>query len=247
MKKSTAIKPKMKKPLVIQAYELLKEKIITLQFGPGMKLEEQKLVENLSLGRTPIREAVKMLISEGLIVSYGSNSTYVKDLTLKSARDLFALLYRLGDVIFDLVDFANDFTEVLDEVERLYPQMDDAVIRGDVPAFAQLNAAFHKQLARVAGNEYIESLLERLYCEEVRLAYILSLSLGAAKGTPFLIYYQTLQRQHHDFIEQLRSKDIVGLKNTYRDHLAFGQKRLLAYFAEDLEHRKRIFSGGIDR
>ncbi len=248
MKVISKKKPGGKKPLVVQAYELLKEKIVTMEFAPGMKLEEQILMEKLKLGRTPVREAIKMLVSEGLIVSYGSNATYVKELTLKSAKDLFLMLYHMGDVIFALADPDDDYREILHTLETIYRQMDQSIKKGDIPNFAKLNASFHRQMAKIAKNDYLDDLLERLYCEELRLAFALSLPLGKVKGTPYKSYYKMIQEQHRELIEMLKIKDLGKLRTAYRDHLASGQKRISAFFAESAEQKQRIItsSKGVD-
>lgn len=237
-------KTKKKKPLVVQAYELLKEKIVTMEFAPGMKLEEQILMESLKLGRTPVREAIKMLVSEGLIVSYGSNTTYVKELTLKSAKDLFQMLYHMGDVIFVLADPDDDYREILQDLETVYRQMDQSINKGDIPNFAKLNARFHRQMAKIAKNDYLDDLLERLYSEELRLAFAFSLPLGKVKGTPYKSYYNMIQEQHREFIETVKIKDMGKLRTAYRNHLAFGQKRISAFFAESAEQKQRIITSG---
>jgi DNA-binding GntR family transcriptional regulator len=233
-----------KKPLVVQAYELLKEKIVTMEFSPGMKIEELLLMESLKLGRTPVREAIKMLASEGLIVSNGSNATYVKELTLKSAKDLFLMLYHIGDVIFALADPDDDYREIVHSLETIYRQMDQAIKKGDIPNFAKLNAGFHRQMAKIAKNEYLNDLLERLYCEELRLAFALSLPLGKVKGNPYKSYYKMIQQQHRGLIEMLKIKDLQKLRTAYRDHLAAGQKRMSAFFAESVEQKQRIITSG---
>jgi DNA-binding GntR family transcriptional regulator len=231
-----------KKTLVVQAYELLKEKIVTMEFAPGLKLEEQTMMERLKLGRTPVREAVKMLISEGLIVSNGPNATYVKELTLKSAKDLFLILRHMGDVIFALADPDEDYREILNSLETIYRQMDQAIDKGDIPNFAKLNARFHREMAKIAKNEYLDDLLERLYSEELRLAFALSLPLGKLKGTLYKSYYNMIQGQHRELIELLKIKDLRKLRTTYRDHLISGQKRILAFFADNTEQKQRIIT-----
>ncbi len=222
----------VKKTLVEQAYELLKKKIVSLELAPGMKIEEQKLIDKLGIGRTPIREALKMLVAEGLVVSYGSNATYVKDLTLKSAKDLLAIIFHLGSVIFSLANLEDDHEAIITDLEEKYHEMEDALREGHIPRFAVLNARFHKILARVANNQYLDSLLERLYSEEVRLAYVLS--LVRMNGSTNKEYYGKLQRQHADLIALLRDKDIEGLKDAYREHLTTGQQRLFVFFSQDI-------------
>jgi len=230
MNSEKKIKDRKKKSLVAQAYELLKEKMISLEMAPVMKLEEQYLMDTLKLGRTPIREAIKMLISEGLIVSYGPNATYVKDLTLKSARDLRLIISSMGALTFDLANPNKDFGGIIKKLESSHRMMDESINKGDVQTFAMLNAEFHKILAKVADNEFLDDTLERLYFFEARQAFVVSLSLGDKKGSTFTKYYQSIQKQHGKFIDYLGKKDFEKMKKLYKEHMALALERLSIYF-----------------
>jgi DNA-binding GntR family transcriptional regulator len=224
-------KPGGKRPLAGQAYELLKEKIITLELAPGMKLEEQLLREMLKLGRTPIREAIKMLISEGLIVSYGTNATYVKDLTLKSAKDLRRMLARMGAVAFDLTNPHDDFSEIVKKLELCHRKMDESIHKGDIESYVISNAEFHKTLAKIADNEFVDDLFARIYAFEARLTFAVALSLGGKQGPEYQKFYEKIQKQHQEFIDCLKNKAVSKMKQIYEEHMLMAQERLSAYFA----------------
>ena len=71
-----------------RAYELLKEKIITTRMKPGALIEPAALVSDLGLGSTPVREALKRLQTEGLVVVLPRRGMYVSDVTLEGLREL---------------------------------------------------------------------------------------------------------------------------------------------------------------
>ena len=221
---------KPKESLVDKAYSLIKKKIITLEFKPGMKLEEKALISEIGIGRTPIREAIKMLISEGLIISFGKNSIYVKELTLKSARDLMSLLYYLGDVIFSLASRNEDYTILIRELENHLLRMEEAIRKEEYSDFALHNSKFHKTLAKISGNEYLEALFDKLYNEEKRLSFIISLE--KLNGDPIRSYYEKVQEQHQELVELLKTKNFEGLKKAYQTHMKVGQTRLFRYFSQ---------------
>ncbi len=219
-----------KRTMVDQAYELMREKIITLKFAPGMKLEEKDLLDELGLGRTPIREALRMLISEGLVVNYGSSASYVKDLTLKSAKDLLTLLYHQGEVIFNLADAEADFKDLTAELWVIHRHMDEAIARGELALYARINADFHRRMTTIANNEYLQSFIDRLYCEETRLSFVLS--LVRVSQASFADYYGQLQKQHAELIELLEKRKFERMKTVYREHLTLGHRRLFLFFSE---------------
>jgi DNA-binding GntR family transcriptional regulator len=222
-----------RKPLVDRAYELLKEKMVSLELAPGMKLEEQYLMDMLKLGRTPIREAVKMLISEGLIVSHGTNATYVKNMTLKSTKDLRQIINSLGAVAFDLANPHNDFSGIVKKLESFHQMMEEAIRKGDIQTFALLNAEFHKTLAKVADNEFLDDIFEKIYFFETRQTFVVSYQLGDKKGSKFTQFYQAIQNQHRQFIDYLEKRDFEKMKEVYKEHMATAQERLSAYFIGD--------------
>ena len=218
-----------KESLATKAYNQIKQKIITLEFRPGMKLEEKDLAVTIGLGRTPIREAIKMLVSEGLVINYGSNSTYVKDFSLKASKDLMTLLYHLGNIILDLASVNGDFDpEIRGQLEELYEKMDEDVKKRDYLKFVEHNSSFHKALAKIANNEYLDLFIDRLYNEEIRLSFILS---GEKVNlTPTRQHYEKMQTQHRELIGLLKKRDFEALKASYHSHLKEGQKRLIDYF-----------------
>ena len=228
-------KGRNKKSLAIQAYELLKEKMIILELPPGMKLEEQNLMDMLKFGRTPIREAIKMLISEGLIVSYGTNATYVKNVTLKSAKDQRRFISSIGAVAFDLANPYGDFSDIVEELESLCLEMDETIKQMDMQEFTMLNAEFHKTLAKVADNEFVDELFEKLYFLEARQGFIVAASVGRKKEANFTLYYQTIQEQHREFIDYLEKKDFEKLKEVYAKHMVTIQERLSEYFSGNVQ------------
>ena len=185
-----------KQPLGLHVYELLKEKIITLEIPPGMKLEEQNLMDKLKSGRTIIREAIKMLIAERLVVSHGSNATYVKDMNVKSAKDVSRLVSIIGLVAFDMANPRDDFSGIIKKLESLYLLMDEAIHEGDTRAFVRFNADFHKTLAKVADNELLDEIIDKIYFYETRLAFLVSLSLGGKEDISYIKYNEKIRKQH---------------------------------------------------
>jgi len=216
------------------AYEILKENIITLKFSPGMRLEEKKLINELDLGRTPIREGLRMLISEGLVVNYGSSASYVKDLTLKSAKDLLSLLYHLGQLIFNLADIEKDYGGLIRNLWLVHKQMEEAISQGELSEYARSNAEFHRKLVTISNNEYLQAFVDQLYCEETRLSFVLS--LVRLSENSLSDYYGTLQKQHGELIELLGKKEFGKMNELYRTHLALGRRRLNLFFAEKMDN-----------
>jgi len=78
--------------LALQAYEIIHDKIITMALKPGEHVDEKALVEELGIGRTPVREALLKLASEHLVESRPNKGFIVKPLTLQDVKAMFEAL-----------------------------------------------------------------------------------------------------------------------------------------------------------
>ena len=92
-----------KKSLADQAYEIIKNNIMNLTYPPGMPLTEALLTEELGMSRNPVRTALKMLQSEGLIVTDYYKSMTVKEITDKDINELYQLRELLEGSAFKLI------------------------------------------------------------------------------------------------------------------------------------------------
>ena len=85
-------KASSKLPLGITAYNKIYEKIITLKYEPGQNLEEKRLIEELGLGRTPIREALLRLVGEKMVESLPGKGFIVRPITLQNIKATFEMM-----------------------------------------------------------------------------------------------------------------------------------------------------------
>ncbi|MCK5098031.1 MAG: GntR family transcriptional regulator, partial [Desulfobacteraceae bacterium] len=89
MKISAKIQKIPKQPLAVTAYELIIKKIICLEYQPSQHLEENHLVEELEIGRTPIREALVRLQGEKMVESHPQKGVIVRSITLQNTKAVF--------------------------------------------------------------------------------------------------------------------------------------------------------------
>ena len=74
-----------------KAYRLIKEKVVTLELPPSAVIDEHVLMQQLGLGRTPIREALQRLDSEGLVNIARRRGTFVNDISVTDLQKIFEL------------------------------------------------------------------------------------------------------------------------------------------------------------
>jgi DNA-binding GntR family transcriptional regulator len=153
------------------AYQRLKEKIITLELPPASLINEAALMQELSVGRTPLREAFQRLAYENLVVILPRRGILVADLNLTDLQKIFEVRIELE--IFAVRLAAERATpEQIAEMEALFESADTIIRHGDHRQLIQLDHQAHQLIVKAAHNEFLEESLERLYNHVLRLWYV---------------------------------------------------------------------------
>ena len=142
-----------------RTYETLLGLIVSGELPPGAPLDERALTERLS--RTPFREAVAVLASEGLVDIRPYRGFSVHRPTAKEIDDLYQLRRALESFAIRLA--VENVSNA--DIARLAATLDAAVSaleQGDLDAYGAHDAAFHAAIARLSGNEPLLEVLERL-------------------------------------------------------------------------------------
>ena len=192
------------------AYGHLYRAIISLDYLPGEALEEKKLMEELKLGRTPIREALLRLAAEHLATAIPGKGFVVKQLTLQSTRDVFTALkiLELGMAGIAIQQRTEQHLESLQQANR---QVREAVKRQDVLALVEANHDFHMAYAACADNEYLTRSLHEIRAEGNRLAY-LSYRNRIDPLTTLARHYDSVVNQHDTIIKALTNRNLQQLQ-----------------------------------
>ena len=218
-----------RQPLAVQAYEIIHEKIITMALKPGEHVDEKALVEELGIGRTPIREALLRLASDRLVESRPNKGFVVKPLTLQDVRAMFEALniLEIGVCSLALSQDTEQCISLMRDAQRL---VKDSIRQNDVIGLVKSNHSFHMHFARCSGNEYIVRALNEVRNEVNRLAY-LSFAGVRDLSRDLKDHYRTVIREHDLIIKYMEQRDLTSLKNTVKTHIRTFQKRILNYLA----------------
>lgn len=162
--------------LASEAYAILKGRIIRCEIGPGERLTEARLVRELGLGKTPIREALVRLIHDRLVRNIPRHGYEVTPITLDDVEDLFRLRRILEPVAMGLAAGRIDagLRDRLQELCRV-----TSYSPGDpksVDVYRRANREFHILVARASGSRRLADAIERLE-EESDRAFNLGLML----------------------------------------------------------------------
>jgi DNA-binding GntR family transcriptional regulator len=140
--------------LVADIAERIKERILSGAYGPGQRLRQEAVARELSVSRTPLREALRMLEQEGLVVLRPGRGAEV------ASGDLDTLIeaYRVREVLDGLAARTvarRPDVEVLDRLQEVIEQQRRALDPWRPEDYAPLNVEFHATLLRLTGNEYV--------------------------------------------------------------------------------------------
>src|SRR5205823_359800 len=141
-------------------YEALRQSILNGELAPGQRLRSDALANDLSVSRTPVREALRKLEAEGLVQPLRSGLV-VRQLTEEDLTEVFYLREALEGMAARLAAENATRAEV-DELEALVEDMDAAAGRRDVAALRGLTGEFHALVCRASRNKRLIQALTTL-------------------------------------------------------------------------------------
>jgi DNA-binding GntR family transcriptional regulator len=154
-----------------RAYERIKERIITTQMPPGAVIQEAVLMTELGLGRTPIREALKILEAEKLVVVSSRRGMFVSGVSISDLAEIQEIRSVLDPLCVRLA-VARITPLELAEMRLLVEAGQAPAEKRDLKALMALDRRFHAFLARSSCNELLEAELEMLYNLSARIWYL---------------------------------------------------------------------------
>jgi DNA-binding GntR family transcriptional regulator len=134
----------------------IREMIVSGELRPGDKIPEQELCRRFEVSRTPLREALKVLASEGMLQLLPRRGAIVARISPEEINELFPIMAALEALAGELV-CKRVTTEELSELQDIHDRMLRNHAAGDEPAYLQANRQFHETLVRFAANATLQS------------------------------------------------------------------------------------------
>jgi DNA-binding GntR family transcriptional regulator len=203
--------------LTSQVYTWLKASILNHELPPETKLDVGELATRLGVSRTPVKDAINRLASEGLITLYSRRGTYVTALSVETFLELADARAMLEGWVTDQVT-ATQLRSIQKQARALF-QTGDHLIRVpdalsfDYSAYYALDLELHNAIMRLPGNSTILDLLRqiidkmtvgRLYFQNYDEAYHRSLDA---------------HEEHRRIVESIEAADPTALQEALRAHL----------------------------
>ncbi|MBV7329949.1 GntR family transcriptional regulator [Chloroflexi bacterium TSY] len=197
------------------AYQRIKEKIVSLDLPPASLIDEAMISDEIGIGLTPIRQALRRLASERLVVILPRRGTLVADLNLSDLHKIFEMRIELETLAARLAaQRANQ-----EQVDALWVITKQGLVfagTGDNRQLIEIDRQIHLTIAQSAQNEFLEETIEWLYNHVQRLW---NLSIDRVDGL------EQAMSEHQRMIGAIQNKDGERAAQLMREHVGHFQRR----------------------
>ncbi|MFB7083439.1 GntR family transcriptional regulator [Streptomyces sp. NPDC056308] len=205
-------KDRFRKTLISdQVYELLRKAIVEGDLAPNDRVVESEIARRLGVSQAPVREAVKQLAREGLLMHVPRRGHFVIEISSQDAdyaRQVREPLERLA------AQLATECIteEHLSELDALVEQMHEAVAANDISRFRDVDIEFHTLVAQIAGNPFLARMWEVI---EPSLRALRAISDPLFEGDR-----HAMADEHGRLVSLLRAGDADVAAAAFADHAA---------------------------
>jgi DNA-binding GntR family transcriptional regulator len=219
-------------PLSEIAYQKIKEFIVTLKLEPGEQIDEATIAKKLSIGRTPIREALFRLNAENLVEVLHGRGFFVREITLSNLRDLFESMLILERSAVALAAKRIQ-PDQIEDLQRINGDLRQDWLKNNFLRVTLLNSQFHRTIYKAAENAFLISYLGNLQNLSQRLAYM---CFSKDLSSYDMQSHAELAIKDHQFLIELfkQGNDIEALK-VISEHVKLFQRRVNHFILPSLE------------
>lgn len=195
--------------LAEMAFGELRRMIVRGHLAPGERLIEPELCETLSISRTPLREALKLLASEGLVVLRRNRNAIVTLIDAQELEHLFEVEAGIESFAISLASQRMTHTEIK-RIEALQERMERLQDSGDLDAYFELNQRVHAMIVAGARNPVLDETHGRLLGRLERARYA---ALGRSGR------WRESAREHREILEALKARDSERAQKLILSHV----------------------------
>jgi DNA-binding GntR family transcriptional regulator len=199
----------MKKTLRHQAYKIIKDKIIYLQVKPGESLFDSELEKEISIGRTPVREALLMLESEKLVECKNKSGYRVRKLSREEAYDYFAIRQVFEDFAIPLI-IKGLTDDIVAELEQNIEKAKGYAERNDFYNIIRYETEFHDILYRTTNSKVFVEVISGIVD---KFQWLRAIGLSAPGGI------QESLDEHMKILAAYKAGDISEIRRITELHL----------------------------
>lgn len=210
-----------------QAYSIIKDSILTGELEPGETLPEEKYSKQLGISRTPFRDTLMRLSSEGLIVQRTGAPAVVANFTKEKSLEYMELRHLVE--VYNIEKIAHKVnTQVLEALQENLEKQLESINNNDYSGFMSFDKDFHLNLISLNDNEEIRNLAKKVNTSISRSFLILSKTVPQSAKEAY--------EEHLAIYQTLKDSNNIQAKNKMIVHLSNVEKRFLNYYRNQKEN-----------
>jgi DNA-binding GntR family transcriptional regulator len=212
-------------------YTTLRESILRCELAPGTRLVIDDLARQFKVSIIPVREALRLLQSEGLVLSIAHVGATVAPISRASVVEVFTLLEGL-EVVAARVAAERATAEDFAVLAGFVAEMDRALEAGSPLHWADINTRFHLAISRLADMPILHDMMQRVvdYWDRVRRFYFRDVLIHRTR---------LAQAEHRAMLAQMQGRDIPALEQTIREHNRGALAAYMVHLAGVVDQPKR--------
>jgi DNA-binding GntR family transcriptional regulator len=200
----------LRRPLHEETVDRLRDLIVQGELAPGARLNERLLTARLGVSRTPLREAIKLLATEGLVDLLPNRGAVVAPIDPARIAQTLAVMGALESLAGELVCAAAS-DQSLAEIRALHFEMLAMHARRDLDGYFRYNQAIHLKIVEASGNAVLAQTYRQLNANVRRVRYMANLSPER---------WDAAVQEHEAILAALNVRDAARLKRLLSEHLA---------------------------
>ncbi len=210
--------PIIRRPLHEEATDRLRDLIVQGRLAPGARLNERLLTAQLGISRTPLREAFKVLATEGMVDLLPNRGAVVSQMDPVRLSESLAVMGALEALAGELA-CRNATDAQINEIRALHYEMLAYHARGDLAGYFKFNQAIHLKIVKYSGNAVLYNIYRQMNGNVRRARYMANLSKER---------WDAAVREHDEILAALGARDVRRIKALLSDHLAHKLASVLA-------------------
>lgn len=207
------------KPLRDVVFENLRSAILEGKLKSGQRLMEVQLAEQLGVSRTPVREAIRKLELEGLVVMLPRKGAYVANISVKDLMDVLEIRACLEGLGASLAAERRD-EEDIKKLESIEKEFEEAVKTQNIEMLLKKDVEFHECIFEAANNKKLEKMINSIWeqVQRFRTTYVSDYNASLS-----------LLDEHQAILKAIKEANVVDAKKFAIEHIEKAEQFMLEH------------------
>ncbi len=191
-----------------EVFAVLRHAIVDGALSAGTRLVESQIANEMGISRAPVREALRRLQQEGLIVNQPRRGKFVTEITMPDIEHLYIVRAALEEAAIRAI-IAQDPDGVIEELEQIVAALAEAAEREDLAQVVDFEFGFHEAICERSGNRYLAGAFHSISAQ-IRMGLFIDNSRYANLAQ--------IAEDHEPLIEVIRRRDASAIREVVHKH-----------------------------